>query len=160
VPSRKPELISTPTTLRESLYALVHRSEMPAKEQADFLGVSYSYLCNAANPNLDVCEYQLRLLPQHSLRTKNPVVLDFLEWSAGRVVVDLPAVTGLVRPATAETLPGFVCRLMKEIGDVVKESGERCADADLNQEDKRQIRKEVEDVIQKATQIRAALGAA
>ena len=154
---RKPALFSSPRTLREAIYELVHHSSMPAKAQADELNVSYSYLCNAANPHLEHFEYQLRLLIPQTRMTGNLVVMDFLNWSVGQIGVCRPSCTGPVSPATAATLPAYVCRLMEEIGDVARESRARTGDGVLSPEDRLGIRKEVQDVLQKAAQIDMAL---
>jgi hypothetical protein len=151
---------SQPQTLREALHVMVHESAMPAKQQADELGISYSYLCNAANVHLDGqgFDYQLRHLIPHTRMTDNYAAADFLERAWGRVGVFLPSLkAGAVPPATVENLPTYLCRLMKEIGDVARVSEQRLGDHDLSEEDRVRIRKEVQDVIQKAVQIDVAL---
>lgn len=158
--SRKPPLISTPATFREALYLMVEHCGVKVEGQAAHLHVHPSYLYNAANPHRDEDgpHYQARLFVPHIQLTQSFVALDWIEQAVGRVAVFLPSATpGAVEPATADNLPTYVCRLMQEIGDVARVSGERLGDRDLSAADRLRIRKEVRDVIQKAVQIDVAL---
>lgn len=151
---------SPPETLRQALYQLVHQSGVSFDRLAEAAQVkTSSYLYNAANPNLEEEAHhaQMRWLVPLTQTSRNFVVIDFIEHQLGRVGVMLPTVDGPVAPATPENLPAYVCHLMAEIGDVARESSARLADGDLSHVDRRQIEKEVRDVMQKATQILQAL---
>ena len=78
------------TTLRDALHESVHNGGVPMKRLADQLGISYSYLANAANPNLDDFNFQLRHLMPLINATGNYAVLDHLENACGRVAFCLP----------------------------------------------------------------------
>ena len=67
------------TTLRDALHETVHNGGVPMKRLADQLGISYSYLANAANPNLDDFNFQLRHLMPLINATGSYAVLDHLE---------------------------------------------------------------------------------
>lgn len=157
--SRKESPVSIPRTLREAFYLLVHQSGVAVDSLAEEVGVKPAYLYNTANLHLEEDGFhpQLRWLIALTRRTNNFIVLDFIEQQVGRVGVFLPTCQGAVEPATAENLPAYVCRLMKEIGDVARVSEQRLGDHDLSEEDRVRIRKEVQDVIQKAVQIDVAL---
>jgi hypothetical protein len=79
-----------PSTLKDSLYEVVHNPTKPIKVLADELGISYSYLANAANPNLEDFNFQLRHLIPLIKSTGNFAVLDFIENALGRVALSLP----------------------------------------------------------------------
>jgi len=78
------------STLRDALYETVHNGGVPMKRLSDQLGISYSYLANAANPNLDDFNFQLRHLMPLINATGNFAVLDHLENACGRVAFCLP----------------------------------------------------------------------
>lgn len=78
------------TTLRDALHETVHNGGVPMKRLADQLGISYSYLANAANPNLDDFNFQLRHLMPLINATGSYAVLDHLENACGRVAFCLP----------------------------------------------------------------------
>jgi hypothetical protein len=78
------------TTLRDALHETVHNGGVPMKRLSDQLGISYSYLANAANPNLDDFNFQLRHVMPLINATGNYAVLDHLENACGRVAFCLP----------------------------------------------------------------------
>ena len=78
------------TTLRDALHETVHNGGVPMKRLADQLGISYSYLANAANPNLDDFNFQLRHLMPLINATGSFAILDHLENACGRVAFCLP----------------------------------------------------------------------
>lgn len=160
VPSRrKAALFSVPETLGQALYQLVHNSPQSVAVQAERLNLSPQFVYNIGNPNLETegVAYPLKHLLPHTALTMNFVVLDFIEQQLGRVGVTLPSIEGVVQPATADNLPAYICGLMSEIGDVARESSARLADGALSHEDRVQLQKEVQDVLQRAAQIAEAL---
>lgn len=78
------------TTLKDSLYETIHNSGIPMKRLSDQLGISYSYLANAGNPNLEEFNFQLKHLMPLINATGNYAVLDYLENACGRVAFVLP----------------------------------------------------------------------
>lgn len=137
--SRKAPLFSNPTSLREALYDMVHRSKIPAKAQAEELGISYSYLCNASNPNLEGegFDYQLRLLIPHTRITENFSALDFIEQSLGRVAIQIPKAI----PSTADMVAAF-SKTTSEFGDLAKEIGEALQDGRVEQSEYQRLERE------------------
>ncbi len=142
--SRKAGLFSNPTSLREALYDMVHRSKGPAKAQAEELGISYSYLCNAANPNLEGegFDYQLRLLIPHTRITHNFAALNFIEQSLGRVAIHLPKAT----PSTGDLVKEF-SRTTSEFSDIAHEIGEALQDNRITESEYRRLEKESWELI-------------
>ena len=79
------------TTLRDTLHTTVHGCGVPLKRLHEDLGISYSYLANAANPNLEDFNFQLKHLMPLIKATGRCDVLDYLENACGRVAFVLPA---------------------------------------------------------------------
>ena len=77
-------------TLRDALHETVHNGGVPIKQLHERLGISYSYLASAANPNLEEFNFQLRHLMPLINATGNYAVLDYLENACGRVAFALP----------------------------------------------------------------------
>lgn len=144
MPSRKALPISTHETLRAALADVVHRSELKAAAQAEALGISYSYLCNAANPNLDGqgFDYQLRLLIPHVKLTGNYAVLDFLERAVGRVALALPADPH----HTPSDLRQGMLAVTRELGESVAALERALKDGKLSSSEVLHCRKELFDV--------------
>lgn len=145
--SRKAELFSNPTSLRDALYDMVHRSSIPAKAQAEELGISYSYLCNASNPNLEGegFDYQLRLLIPHTRITQNYTVLNFIEQSLGRVAIQIPKAT----PSTSDLVKEF-SKTTSEFSDVAHEIGVALQDNKITELEYRRLEKESWELIRQA----------
>jgi AraC-like DNA-binding protein len=80
------------TTLRDALHENIHVKSIPIKALADQLGMSYSYLANSANPNLEEFHFQLRHLIPLTLATRNFSTLDYIEHACGRTAIVLPKV--------------------------------------------------------------------
>lgn len=92
------------TSLRDALHQNIHESGVPIKRLADDLGISYSYLANAGNPNLEDFHFQLRHLVPLMKVTDNLAVLDYLEHCVGRVAFRVPEVSGEHFEVTQELL--------------------------------------------------------
>jgi len=92
------------TTLKDSLHHVIHNSGVPTKKLADDLGISYSYLANAGNPNLEDFQFQLRHLVPLMKATGNMAVLDYLEHSMGRVAFRVPTPGEEHLPITSELM--------------------------------------------------------
>ena len=154
--TRKAAPSSIHSTLREALADLVHRSDLKAGAQAEFLGISYSYLCNAANPNLDGqgFDYQLRLLIPHTTLTSNFSVLDFLEQAVGRVAFAPPADR---RRLPADLRQGLLL-ITKELGEAVAALERGLKDGKLSAGEVAMCRKELFDVCTAAMSEMRALG--
>lgn len=134
---RKKSPFSKHNSLREALYDMVHNSSIPAKAQAEELGISYSYLCNAANPNLEGFDYQLRLIIPHTRLTQNFAALDYIEQSLGRVAIQIPA----LGPSPADLIEEFA-KTTAEFGDLAREIGQALQDGRVEEDEFKRLEKE------------------
>lgn len=100
-------------TLRDALHQNIHQSGAPIKLLADDLGISYSYLANAGNPNLEDFHFQLRHLVPLMKATHCTAVLDYLEHSMGRVAFHIPEAKGEHMPITSNLL-----RIVQRVGEL------------------------------------------
>ena len=113
-------------TLRECLYATVHRNRKPLKAIAEEIGVSENYLMRSALPDPEEsetgsgCRFPLKKLIPLIRSTADFSVLDHIEQSLGRVAIKAP----LPNAACAE-----VYRLTMQ---AVKEFGELMGDLDTS----------------------------
>lgn len=78
------------TTLKDAVHDTIHNSGVAIKQLADLLGISYSYLANAGNPNLEEFNFQLKHLRPLINATSNYAILDHLENACSRVAFVLP----------------------------------------------------------------------
>lgn len=151
---RKKQNYSLPTTLRDALHEMVFESPIPAKAQAEELGVGLSYLYNSANHELEGFEYQLRLLIPHTRLTGNFAALDFLERAVGRVGVPLRRVVGPHQSnATPNELMSGLLKVTKELGQAADALHQSVRDSQLNESEARRCRKEVFELVQEATRL-------
>lgn len=102
------------TTLRDALHENIHNSGVPIKKLADDLGISYSYLANAGNPNLEGFDFQLRWLIPLTKMTNNFSALDYLEAAVGRTAFKLPNSTN----GSHVEINRQMLHIMKHIGDL------------------------------------------
>lgn len=111
-------------TLRECLYATVHRNRKPLKAIAEEIGVSENYLMRSALPDPEEsetgsgCRFPLKKLIPLIRVTGDFSVLDLIEDSLGRVAIPIPKATESMKD---------VCRLTMKS---VKEFGELMANLD------------------------------
>lgn len=151
---RKSDANSLPATLRDALHEMVFNSPIPAKAQAEELGVGLSYLYNAANPQLEGFEYQLRLLAQHTRITGNFAALDFLERAVGRVAIPLRKHDWpMQRQVAAKDLTQGLLKATKELGDAAAALHQSLQDGEMNETEARRCRKEVFELLQEATRL-------
>ena len=82
----------TPRTLAEAIYCCVFHSALDVETIAERLGVTPSYLRNAANPDRDDIAFQSRHLIPLMLVTNNKLPLHFMAIQVNALVVEMPAV--------------------------------------------------------------------
>lgn len=151
VSRRKPDWFSHPDTLKQSLYRLVHQSPLTVEQQADQLGLSPSYVYNAANPNLDdTFHYQLRHLIPHTKLTRNLCVVDFIEQQLGRVAVPVVQQLDLYRPASMRV---DLLGVATEFGEAAAALKKGLQDGKMSPAETKRFRKELWDVIREAVQV-------
>lgn len=122
------------TTLRDALHDNIHGSKVPLKQLADDLGISYSYLANAGNPNLEEFHFQLRHLVPLMKATGNTAVLDYLEHSMGRVAFRVPVAEGEHLPITSNLL-----QIIQHVGDLSGKIEEALADNKIERREAKDI---------------------
>ena len=154
---RKSALFSTPETLGQALYCLVHDSPQSVKAQAELLNLSSQFVYNIGNPNLeaDGVAYPLKHLIPHTQLTQNFVVVDFIEQALGRVGIPLPAHEGAGEGAVT---PMCVLALAKEFGDAVRALEQALAnDGQVRGGEVVECRRELYELLQKGTELWARL---
>lgn len=135
-------------TLADALYALIHHSNVPAKAQAEALGVSYSRLVNTALESAETFHHHTRwLIPQTKL-TGNYVALDYIERSLGRIAFDLPKIRG-----GCTALATDLMRATRELGQMAGALETAIADGCMSREEAARCAQECDDVIRQAAVI-------
>lgn len=148
---RKPEKYPIPATLREALYNLIHKSSIPAKAQAEELGLSLSYLYNSCNSELEGFEYQLRLLAPHTRLTENYSAIDFIEKALGRVAIEIPDCG--CKGHNPETLAAGLMLIAKEMGEAADCVCRSLEDGILGKIEIERCKKETWDLIVQAMKL-------
>jgi len=100
-------------SLGDALYCTVHHSDVEAKQLAERLGIRYGYLLDAANPDREDAQFQLRLLLPLVVATGRTEILDYLEREVGRVAFAVPTAAD---PAQADLFDGLAVA-MRELGE-------------------------------------------
>ena len=132
-------------TVKEALHDQIHSSATPIKVQADELGISYSYLANAANPTLDDFQFQLRHLLPLCRITGRTDVLDHIENALGRIAFDLPK----PNPCSL-SLQRDLADCFKEFGEFAEVSAKAIADNRIDKTEFRQIEQQLLDLVRTA----------
>ena len=132
-------------TLKEVLHDLLQDSPIRMKVMAENLGISYSYLANAGNPDLEEFQFPLRLLIPLIHLTRDFQVLDYIEAACGRVAIELPAQDGDLCSVSTE-----LCRTIKEFGDVAREVSEVIIDGKISRTEAKAIERETMELISQA----------
>lgn len=137
-----PQMIQT---LKDALHDQIHGSGVPIKLQAQEIGISYSYLANAANPDLEEFQFQLRHLLPLCRVTGCTNALDYIESSLGRVSFSLPSSLPCPQTITAELGCCF-----KEFGEFAETSAKALADNRISSSEAKRIEKELLDLVRQA----------
>ncbi len=151
---RKTEPVSLPATLRDALHEMVLNSPIPAKAQAEEMGVPLSYLYNAANPQMESHEYQLRLLVPHTRITGNFAALDFLERAVGRVAIPMRKPEWpRVRAGAPQELTRGLLKTTKELGDTADALQRSLKDGVFTETEARRCRKETFELLHEVVRL-------
>lgn len=81
-------------TLKDCIHRMLQDSPVPPRQLAEELGVSYSYLMNAGNPDLSEFKLAARLIVPLTRLTGDFSAINFIENSLGRQVFTLPTTSG------------------------------------------------------------------
>lgn len=111
------------TTLKEAIHQIIDNSPIPSRTLAEELGISYSYLMNAANPDLPDFKLPARHIIPLTRLTGDFAAVDFIENSLGRTALALPAGNSTIKEIRAELFDA-----VGSFGDLVKKSTDALAD--------------------------------
>jgi hypothetical protein len=110
-------------TVQDLVTCAVHHSGQPPKAIADFLGVRVGYLYDAANPDRDELQFQLKHLVPLLTFTRRHDLADALASMLGGVYFQLPALDGVQAARIADE----TATLTSEVADVFRESAKAMA---------------------------------
>ena len=132
---------------------MVHRSAIPAKAQADFLGVSESLLYNAGNSNIEEFRYSSRLIVPHTVCTQNLSLIRYFNEQVGIVGFRIPS--GVPQPTD---LRQGVLKIAKELGQAADSLERALKDSQLTEQERARVRKELLDLMEAGAALYARLG--
>jgi regulator of replication initiation timing len=139
------------TTLKDSLHDNIHDSGVPIKQLCDVLGISYSYLANAGNPNLEDFQFQLRHLIPLTKATNCFAALDYIEKALGRVAFVVPQIRGDISEVAAE-----VSAVTLEFSHLMREMSESLRDGAVQSHECPDIARECDHLISRVCRLREA----
>ena len=132
----------TITTLKDSLHDQIQLGQMPMKVIAEELGMSYSMLANASNPNLDEFNFPLRHLANLCRLTGRTDALDYINHQLGRITIDLPSTC-----VCHETAHQQLAACFKEFGEFAGRSASALADNKVTRAEVKEIEKELMEAV-------------
>lgn len=138
-------------TLRDALHDNIFNSGRPPKQIADDLGISYSYLASAGNPNLEEFHFQLKHLIPLTKATDKYDTLDYIERALGRVAFVVPSVKGDISEVAAE-----VSAVTQEFSHLMREMSEALRDGQVQSYEWPDIARECEHLITRVARLREA----
>ena len=138
------------STLRDALHDNIFNSGHPAKQTADELGISYSYLASAGNPNLEEFHFQLRHLIPLTKATGSYRALDFIERALGRVAFFVPTLETVSETAYE------VGNLAQKAGAMLTEMGKALENGKIDPEEVKGIEDKCEALITAVCRLRSA----
>lgn len=131
-------------TLEDAVYDLIHNSSLPAKAQAEMLGVSYTRLVNSCLPSAETAHHHTRWIAPQTLATRNYALLDYLERLCGRVAIPLPDVSA---PKEPEQYRAEMMRIARELGELAGVTEANLKDGRFTRDERAKNRKEAWDLI-------------
>jgi regulator of replication initiation timing len=138
-------------TLRDSLHDNIFNCGRPAKQIADEIGISYSYLASAGNPNLEEFHFQLKHLIPLSKSSNCFDTLDYIEKALGRVAFTVPSIGPDVSAVATE-----VAAVTLEFSHLMKELSEALADGVVESQEWPSLARECDHLINKVCRLREA----
>ena len=141
------------STLDDAIYDLIHHSKVPAKAQAEALGISYSRLVNCPIEAAESAFHHTRWLVPQTQCAGNFVAVDYIEQMLGRVAVPIVPKLNGDHPASIHTVSMQVLAIAKEMGEAAAEIRKSLKDETLSPDEATRCRKEVWDLIQAAATV-------
>jgi hypothetical protein len=138
-------------TLKDSLHENIHESGIPIKQLCDILGISYSYLANAGNPNMDDFHFQLKHLIPLTKATNCFAALDYIERALGRVAFSVPSIGVDVSAVAAE-----VAAVTLEFSHLMKELSTALSNGAVESHEWPSLAKECDHLITRVCRLREA----
>lgn len=118
---------------------------MSSRAVAEELGISYSMLMNACNPDLPEFHLRAGALSMFAKLTGGRLALDWLEASVGRIAIDMPEA-----PANLDDVQAELYATVKEFGDMVQVSGRALMDGRIDGREAKRIERETLEMIRQA----------
>jgi hypothetical protein len=137
------------STLKDCLYATIHKNHKPLKAIAEELGMSENYLTRSALPDPEEsetgsgCRFPLKKLISLIRTTGDFSVLDYIEQSLGRVAIKAP------QPAGCKSeIYKLVMMSVKEFGELMGDLDASLADGRLTEDEIQHVKNEGYDAMQ------------
>ncbi len=122
-------------TFKGALHSVIFDSKVPAKQLAELVGKSYTYLANAANESLDESHLRGRDVTVLTNATGNFALLDHLEASCGRVAFRIPELGEI----DAESFNEAIVSTVEHLGELTRKYKEFMSDNILSVDEKREL---------------------
>lgn len=141
-----------PKTLQESIYCMVHHSDLSLPQIAEAIGKRPGYLQDAANPDCETVAFQVTALVPAMRAADNYMPLRYMAGQVGAVIVMLPN-----DGQGSDIRKGFMATA-KELGDVAAEIDRAlAADDHIDSDEFQRIDRQIAEHIEAAAQLRIAV---
>lgn len=141
-----------PRSLGEAIYCSTFHSEAEARTIAERMGVRYSYLADAANPDRDGQQFQARLLVPLMHATGNLAPLAWLARAMGGVFVRTPDVA-----VEHDDVRRAFLAATREIGEDAGDIERALADGVITGEEARQLEVQIDETIAELVSLKATI---
>jgi len=141
-------------TLKDVLHRVVHESRLTPRQLAEEVGMSYSMLCNAANPDLPEFKFAARHIIPITRATGDYRLIDYLEASVGRVAFSLPELSGEL-----VNLQKLISETVQLFGKALGDIGDALRDNKIDQVEIKRIERGLHDQVRTAMRLLEVLKA-
>jgi len=139
-------------TLKDVLHDVLRNSPIPVRQLAEQLGISYSMLSNAGNPDLPEFKLQARLIIPLTRMTGDHRLLDFLEFSCNRVAFALDEVD-LDDKGVQQLVAGNV----ECFGVLLQDVATALVDGSISRLEAKGLEQDIHDVVRSSLQLLQSL---
>ena len=133
------------STLKDAIREILENSPIPTRALAEELGISYSYLMNAGNPDQPDFKLPARLIIPLTRLTGNFAAVDYIEQSLGRTAFPLPKKSGDLKQIQAELLD-----TVNRFGRLVQDTTEALEDRRITRDEAAQLERDVHELVSAA----------